>query len=117
LVINMGETPMATGTYLFALSVQVGWNTVGAGPLTQNGFLQVVDGTNPVQTISGGFFKSSTSLDGIALPDCATVFFQAEVTNGQNLYIKAQGALYLLGATLVAFALPQNVVTSPGFSA
>ena len=107
---------MATGTYLFCVSLQVGWNTTGAGPLSQNGFVQVVDGTNPVQTISGGFFKSGTSSDGIALPDSVTVWFQAAVTNGQNLYIKAQGALYLLGATAIAFALPTTVVTSPGFS-
>jgi len=114
-VLNFGQTPVPTGTYLICLSAQVGWNTQGAGPLAQNGFLQLVDGTNVVQEIQGGFFKSSSSADGIGLPDCATVFFQAEITNSQNLYLKSQGSMFLLGATCVVFALPQHVVTSPGF--
>lgn len=46
-----------------------------------------------------------------------TVWFQATINNGDELFLKAQGQLYLLGAQLVAYAIPSNTVTSPGFIA
>jgi hypothetical protein len=41
----------------------------------------------------------------------------ATVTNGQNVTITASDQFYLLGAQLVAFVQPTNIITSPGFIA
>lgn len=112
--IDMGQNPLPTGTYLFMLSLQVGWDDSG-GPLDQNGFAQFVDGSNPVFTMPWGLFTSNSSTTGSGTSACQVFFFQATITNMNEIWIKSQGNMYLLGASLVVFALPTNVVTSPGF--
>lgn len=113
--IDMGQNPLQTGSYLFMLTLQIGWKDNAAGPLTDNGFAQVVDGTNPIYTMPWGLFKTSTSPDGSGTAASYTFFFQATMTNLNEIWIKSQGAICLLGASLVVFPVPTNVITSPGF--
>jgi hypothetical protein len=112
--IDLGANPLATGTYLFQLTMQIGWNDSG-GPLTQNGFAQFVDNITPVYTMPWGLFTTNTSTKGSGTAASYTFQFQATINNGDELWIKTQGNLYLLGGSLVVFPLPQHVVTSPGF--
>ena len=112
--LDLGQNPLPTGTYLFALSMQVGWNDSG-GPLAWDGFAQFVDGSNPIYTMPWGLFTSNTAATGSGTSACQVFFFQATITNLNELWIKTQGNFYLLGASLVVFPLPANVVTSPGF--
>lgn len=114
LTIDLGQNPLATGTYLFVLTLQIGWNTSNSGPFVQNGFAQFVDGTNPVYTMPSGLFKNVTDANGVGFATGYTFQFQATITNGNELWIKTQGNMYLLGGSVVAYQLP-TVVTSPGF--
>jgi hypothetical protein len=115
LTIDLGQNPLATGTYLIQLTMQVGWNSTNAGPLVQDGFAQYVDGTNVVETFPWGLFKNITDPNGMGTAASYTFFFQATITSANEQWIKTQGNFYLLGAQVVIFTLPTYVITSPGF--
>lgn len=112
--IDMGQNPLATGPYTFILTLQIGWDSRN-GPLDQNGFAQLVDGTNPIFTMPWGLFNSSSAATGEGTAASYTFIFTASMTNDNEIFIKTQGNFYLLGASMLVFPVPTNVVTSPGF--
>ena len=112
--IDMGQNPLPTGTYLFTLALQIGWNNSG-GPLGNNGFAQHVDGTNPVYTMPWGQFSTLSSPFGTGAAASYVFQYTATITNGSEQWIKVQGPMFLLGASLRVDAAPQNLITSPGF--
>jgi hypothetical protein len=113
--IDMGQNPLPTGTYLWILTLQLAYAPLGAGPVALNGFVQLLDGTNPIFTTPQGCTRTdSNTTGGQGQPYCQTFVFQATSTNLNELFVVANPQAYLLGATLAAWALP-TVVTSPGF--
>lgn len=113
--IDMGQNPLPTGTYMWILTLQLGYAPLGQGPINLNGMVQLLDGTNPVFTTQQGVSRpDSNATGGQGQPYEATFIFQATTTNANELFVKASAQCYLLGATLAAWTLP-TVVTSPGF--
>lgn len=113
--IDMGQNPLPTGTYLWIMTLQLAYAPLGQGPISLNGSVQLLDGTNPVYTaIAGSTRTDSNATGGQGQPFGQTFIFQATTTNLNELFIKANPQAYLLGATLAAWLLP-TVVTSPGF--
>ena len=102
-VLDFGTTNFASGNYLFSLKMQIGWNGGAVGPNNLNGTVKFMDGT----TVRNQY--------GVA--ESYDFWFMATVTNGQNVTITASDQFYLLGAQLVAFVQPTNIITSPGFIA
>ena len=92
-VIALGQKPRPTGTYLFMLTMQIGWD-LSDGPISQNGFAQLVDGTNPIYTMPWGLQTNETQFGGGAAASY-TFFFQATMTNDNEIYLKTQGSFYL----------------------
>lgn len=113
--LNFGINPLNTGAYLFSLKMQIGWNAGAAGANDLNGTAQLFDNALSVMTVGWGRGKSGT--DGYAYSDAQNVdvWFLATITQLNSIYLKASGQFYLLGAQLTAFAVPANIVTSPGF--
>jgi hypothetical protein len=112
-VLDLGTNPLATGAYLFTLTVQHCWPNTGTGYAALNGALNFVCGTTVVDVFPWGGTVDQAM--GVALS--YAVQFQATITSGQELYLKANNQFWMLGAQLVANAIPSNVVTSPGFVA
>lgn len=110
----MGQNPLATGPYLFMLTLQIGWDSRN-GPLNQNGFATLVDGDATIYTMPWGLFNTASSSTGDGTAESYTFFFTAEMTLNNEIWVKSQGNMYLLGASLVVFPVPTHVVTSPGF--
>jgi hypothetical protein len=113
--LNLGTNPIATGSYFFILTLQIGWNDVGAGPFDWNGFCSFLDGATDVKDFPWGAFKTGASPDGSGTSACNTFMFQGTITNGNNLSITTQGNMYLLGGQLAVYPIPAHVVVSPGF--
>jgi hypothetical protein len=111
---DLGQNPLPSGTYLFTLTMTIGWNNSG-GPLGQNGFAQHVDGTNPVYMMPWGQFSTLSSQFGDGAAASYVFQYLAAITNGAEQWLKVQGPMYLLGASLRVDARPQNVINSPGF--
>ena len=113
--LDFGAVPFASGSYLFSLKMQIGWNAGAVGPNNLNGTVQLFDNTTSLQTLSWGRAKSEASGYQYADAQSLDFWFLGTITNGNNLYLKASSQFYLLGAQLTAFQLPTNIITSPGF--
>ncbi len=113
--LDFGAVPFASGSYLFSLKMQIGWNAGAVGPNNLNGTAMLLDNTTVLQTVSWGRAKSEA--DGYQYADVQSLdfWFLATVTAGNSLYLKASAQFYLLGAQLTAFQLPTNIISSPGF--
>jgi hypothetical protein len=116
-VIDFGTTNFASGNYLFSLKMQIGWNAGAVGPNNLNGTVQFMDGTTVRNTFSWGRLKTQDAGYQYGVAESYDFWFMATVTNGQNVTITASDQFYLLGAQLVAFVQPTNIITSPGFIA
>lgn len=114
-VIDFGQVPFATGTYLLSLKMQLGWNGGAVGPNNLNGHVDFMDGATVRQTFKWGRSKSEAAGYQYGVAQGYDFWFMADVTNGQSLRLVASDQFYLLGAQLVAFPLPANIITSPGF--
>jgi len=113
--LDFGTVPFASGSYLFSLKMQIGWNAGAVGPNNLNGSAQLLDNTTVLETVQWGRAKSEASGYQYADAQSLDFWFLATVTSGNNLYLKASSQFYLLGAQLTAFPLPSNIITSPGF--
>lgn len=110
--IDFGINPIADGTYLFALTIQHGWPQFGSsGYNAFAGSISFMDGT----TVREAFPWGSTPPVGMGSSQSMTLIFRAQITNGNNLYLKADAGFYLQGAQLAVFQDPTNIITSPGF--
>ena len=116
-VLDFGTTNFASGNYLFSLKMQIGWNAGAVGPNNLNGTVLFMDGTTVRNTFSWGRLKTEAAGYQYGVAESYDFWFMATVTNGQNVTITASDQFYLLGAQLVAFVQPTNIITSPGFIA
>lgn len=116
-VLDFGTTNFASGNYLFSLKMQIGWNGGAIGPNNLNGTVKFMDGTTVRNTFSWGRLKTQDAGYQYGVAESYDFWFMATVTNGQNVTITASDQFYLLGAQLVAFVQPTNIITSPGFIA
>lgn len=116
-VLDFGTTNFSSGNYLFSLKMQIGWNAGAVGPNNLNGTVQFMDGTTVRNTFSWGRLKTQDAGYQYGVAESYDFWFMATVTNGQNVTITASDQFYLLGAQLVAFVQPTNIITSPGFIA
>lgn len=114
--LDFGVNPLPTGLYMFILTVELGWNAGGATANNKNGNAWLKDGTTNVFEITHARLKTGTSGFGYGVSQGVTYQFKGEITNGNNLYLEAGLAdMYLLGATLSVWKLPNYYVESPGF--
>ncbi len=110
--IDFGTNPIADGTYLVALTIQHGWPSSGSsGYNSYAGKVDFMDGA----TVRESFPWGSTPPVGMGSSQSMTLIFRAQITAGNNLYLKADTGFYLQGAQLAIFEDPTNVITSPGF--
>ena len=116
-VLDFGTTNYSSGNYLFSLKMQIGWNAGAVGPNNLNGTVLFMDGTTVRNTFSWGRLKTQDAGYQYGVAESYDFWFMATVTNGQNATITASDQFYLLGAQLVAFVQPTNIITSPGFIA
>lgn len=116
-VLDFGTTNFSSGNYLFSLKMQIGWNAGAVGPNNLNGTVKFMDGTTVRNTFSWGRLKTQDAGYQYGVAESYDFWFMATVTNGQNVTITASDQFYLLGAQLVAFVQPTNIITSPGFIA
>lgn len=116
-VLDFGTTNFSSGNYLFSLKMQIGWNGGAVGPNNLNGTVKFMDGTTVRNTFSWGRLKTEAAGYQYGVAEGYDFWFMATVTNGQNVTITASDQFYLLGAQLVAFVQPTNIITSPGFIA
>lgn len=114
-VLDFGTVNFSNGTYLFSLKMQIGWNAGAVGPNDLNGQVEFMDGPTVVKTLKWGRSKSEASGYQYGVAESYDFWFLGAVTNGQNLKLICNDQFYLLGAQLVAFPTPANVITSPGF--
>lgn len=114
-VMDLGEVNFDSGTYLFSLKMQIGWNGGAVGPNDLNGHVDFQDGVNVRQTFKWGRSKSEAAGYQYGVAESYDFWFMALVTNGQSLRLTCSDQFYLLGAQLTAFPLPTNIITSPGF--
>jgi hypothetical protein len=114
-VLDFGVVPFDSGTYLFSLKMQIGWNAGAVGPNDLNGSVDFMDGTTLRKTLKWGRSKTGESGYQYGVAEGYDFWFMADVTNGQNLKLIASSQFYLLGAQLVALPAPLNTITSPGF--
>lgn len=114
-VLDFGTVNFTSGDYLFSLKMQIGWNAGAVGPNTLNGSVDFIDGTVTRNTFKWGRSKSEAAGYQYGVAEAYDFWFIATVTNGQSLRLVASDQFYLLGAQLVAFPLPLNTITSPGF--
>ncbi|CAK0740459.1 hypothetical protein CCP3SC1_1200007 [Gammaproteobacteria bacterium] len=114
-VLDFGTVNFNSGDYLFSLKMQIGWNAGAVGPNNLNGSVDFIDGTVTRNVFKWGRSKSEASGYQYGVAEAYDFWFIATVTNGQNVRLVASDQFYLLGAQLVAFPLPTNTITSPGF--
>lgn len=114
-VIDFGPVGFLSGNYLFSLKMQVGWNAGAVGPNNLNGWVDFMDGTTTRNYFQWGRSKSEAAGYQYGVAQGYDFWFIAYITNGQNVRLVASDQFYLLGAQLVAFSLPENIITSPGF--
>lgn len=114
-VLDFGTVNFNSGDYLFSLKMQIGWNAGAVGPNNLNGSVDFIDGTVTRNVFKWGRSKSEASGYQYGVAEAYDFWFIATITNGQNVRLVASDQFYLLGAQLVAFPLPTNTITSPGF--
>lgn len=114
-VLDFGEVTFAGGNYLFSLKMQIGWNAGAVGPNNLNGSVDVMDGPTNIKTLKWGLSKTGDSGYQYGVAESFDFWFIGNITNGQNLKLICNNQFYLVGAQLVAFTLPTNIITSPGF--
>jgi hypothetical protein len=115
--LDFGEVTadLDTGSYIAVLTLQVGFNDGGAGANDQNGVITFYDGTTARQAIKFSRGKTGTTGFGYSASVGYTHQFQVTVTQGDNLYLKADDNAFILGAQLALYSLPPVVISSPGF--
>ena len=120
LVLDFGQAPFATGTYLFHLEVQLGWSGVPNGSYQRNGTLRFYDGgvssANLKRQIEWAMTKQGGAGFGYGDTHSYGHWFTADVTQGNHINLAAGAQTYLLGAQLAVYNLPSYVITSPGFT-
>lgn len=114
-VMDLGTVSFSSGNYLFSLKMQIGWNGGAVGPNDLNGSVDFMDGTVLRQTFKWGRLKTEATGYQYGVAQSYDFWFITTITNGQDLRLICSNQFYLLGAQLVAFPLPVNTVTSPGF--
>lgn len=114
-VIDFGTVTFSSGTYLFSLKMQIGWNGGAVGPNDLNGSVEFMDGATSRKTLKWGRSKTGESGYQYGVAEGYDFWFLADVTNGQNLKLIASDQFYLLGAQLVTLPNPLSIITSPGF--
>lgn len=114
-VLDFGTVNFDTGTYLFSLKMQIGWNAGAVGPNDLNGSVAFSDGETVRNTFQWGRSKSEASGYQYGVAESYDFWFIADITNGNNLKLTASDQFYLLGGQLAAFPMATNVITSPGF--
>jgi len=118
-VLDFGAVNFNSGAYLFMLAMQIGWNGGEVGANELNGSAVFLDGIIPRQTIAWGRSKKDPAGQslGYAYAEAQGYahIFQATITSGNHLYLTCSDQFYILGAQLTVFALPANVINSPGF--
>lgn len=114
-VLDFGTVNFASGTYLFSLKMQIGWNGGAIGPNDLNGNVKFLDGVTLRQTFKWGRSKSEAAGYQYGVAEAYDFWFIADITNGNNLKLTASDQFYLLGAQLAVFPQATNVITSPGF--
>ena len=115
-LINMGAVPFSSGTYLFHVEMQLGWT--GNGVNLQGGDIWLQNGlANTVATFKWARIRPTTALtnDNYGTVCSYGHWVQAEVTQGNALYLNSGSDVFLLGAQITAYAAPANVIPSPGF--
>ena len=114
-VLDFGTVSFSGGTYLFSLKMQIGWNAGSVGPNNLNGSVDFMDGPTLVKTLKWGRSKTEATGYQYGVAESYDFWFLGTVTNGQNAKLICSDQFYLLGAQLVAFPAPANIITSPGF--
>jgi hypothetical protein len=116
-VLDFGQVPFPSGYYLFSLKMQIGWNAGAVGPNDLTGWVSFFDGPIDRKDLNWGRIKGESAGYQYGVAQSLDFWIIVEVTQGQNLYLKATDQFYLLGAQLVVFPMPTNVISSPGFIA
>ena len=112
--IVLGTCPMATGTYLVHLEVQVGWN--GNTAANKNGTFSLYCGDITVLGNQVRQFQWGSQKVGGAGYDYGTVssyshwFLATTLTQGQPLTVKVAAGMFVIGAQAAIFAVPPYVV-------
>lgn len=113
-IIDFGQWPAASGTYLQHLEIQMGWNTHN---LPSDGTLLFSRGSSPNVNIINVFklgFPRSSPDPGLGMAFNYSFWTQQSYNQGDHLYLQGS-TCYLLGAQLTVFQNPPYFVTSPGF--
>lgn len=111
-VIDLGPNPLPTAVYLCVLTVQHGWPPSGTDGVNNfNGSVQLMNGTDVAQDLPWGAITPQI----MGSSQTMAVAFRATLTLSRELYVKATGNFYLLGAQLTVFQDASNIITSPGF--
>lgn len=114
-VLDFGTVTFDSGSYLFGLKMQIGWNAGAVGPNNLNGFVNLLSADTVIKTLKWGRSKSEETGYQYGVAESYDFWFLADATNGQALKLVASDQFYLLGAQLVLLPAPINVITSPGF--
>lgn len=113
--LNFGTVPFASGTYILVLAARCSnYAAANVGNIARNGELDLLCGQTVIQQIPTAF-DSNLGTGSLGFDYGITRIFQATLTMGQVLYLNANQFTNLLEATLLVFAIPANVITSPGF--
>jgi hypothetical protein len=111
-VIDLGANPLPTSVYLCVLTVQHGWPPSGSSGINNyNGSVQLMQDVTVTQDLPWGVITPQE----MGSSQTMAVAFRATLTNATELYVKATGNFYLLGAQLTVFQDATNTITSPGF--
>lgn len=112
LTIDMGQNPLATGTYLCCLTVQHGWPPLGgSGTNTYAAEVDLMGGVAVIQALTWAVITPFN----MGSSQTMAVWFRCTLTLNDELYVKAVGNFFLQGAQLAVFQDATNVITSPGF--
>lgn len=119
-VLKLGQVPFTTGKYLVHASVQLGWSGEVLIDLNGNLWLDCspVDGvySNTILTWNWCRIKRGTEGYNYGTVQSYDLCAIVTLTQGRYLSLQAGGDFFLVGGSLTAYALPQHVVYSPGFT-